>query len=123
MGDLVAGLSAGKPVDCTDGLQRRDFLHTADLGRALATLALQRAAGAVNIASGEAVAVRDIIHELERQLGCEGLAQLGAIERPADDPECIAADTARLRKEFGFRPTFDLEAGLADVVRLDVTRA
>ncbi|MGB3314327.1 MAG: NAD(P)-dependent oxidoreductase, partial [Albidovulum sp.] len=85
-GDIIKGLQAGKAVDCTDGLQRRDFLHTEDLGAALAALLKSPVEGAINIGSGSAVAVRDMIGTLARQMGREDLIRLGARSRPADDP-------------------------------------
>lgn len=113
LGDLVAGLRAGQQVDCTDGLQERDFLHTADIGRALAAILASPADGAVNIGSGRAVPVRDVIETAARLVGRPDLIRLGARPRPAGDPPRLEADATRLTTEVGFRPGFDLEAGLA----------
>ncbi len=55
---LVRSLLAGEPAPMTDGEQRRDFLHVADAGSALAALADSDLTGAVNVASGEAVALK-----------------------------------------------------------------
>jgi nucleoside-diphosphate-sugar epimerase len=46
--------------------------------------------------------------------------RLGAQARPPDDPPLIEADVTRLSSEFGFRPAFDLESGLADVIQLEL---
>lgn len=119
VGDLIMGLSAGNIVECTDGLQRRDFLHTADIGRALAILADRGANGPVNIGSGRAVPVVNVIEAVARLMGRPDLVRLGAQPRSPDDPSCIEADVRRLTSEFGFRPEFDLENGLADAVRLE----
>jgi nucleoside-diphosphate-sugar epimerase len=117
VGDLIAGLSSGNVVECTDGRQARDFLHTADIGRALALLADRKASGPVNVGSGRAVPVATVIEAVARLLGRPDLVRLGAQPRPLDDPPCIEADVRRLTMEFGFRPEFDLESGIADVVR------
>jgi nucleoside-diphosphate-sugar epimerase len=111
-GDLIRGLRAGGTVDCTDGLQRRDFLATPDLGRALADLLASPVEGAVNVASGEAVQVRQVIATLARALGGEDRVRLGARARPAGDPPLIVADVTRLRQGTGFRPAFDIDAGV-----------
>lgn len=111
-GDIIRGLSAGRQVDCTDGLQRRDFLTTFDLGRALAALLVSPLEGAVNVASGEATEVRSLILTLARALDGEGRVHLGARPRPADDPPLIAADVTRLTAGTGFRPAHDLAAGV-----------
>jgi nucleoside-diphosphate-sugar epimerase len=112
-GDLIKGLRENRVVDCTDGLQRRDFLQTEDLGRALAALLDSPVVGAVNIASGQAVAVREVIATLAAAIGRPDLVRLGVRPRPANDPAIIEADITRLRDEVGFRPLHDLASGVA----------
>ena len=118
-GDIIKGLQAGHTVDCTDGLQRRDFLHSEDVGAALAALLDSQVEGAVNIGSGRAVAVRDMIGTLARQMGREDLIRLGARPRPADDPDLIEADVTRLRDEVGFTPRYDMESGIRAVLKAE----
>lgn len=118
LGDLAAGLRAGRPVETTDGLQERDFLHTADLGRGLALLAGSDLQGAVNLGSGRGVAVRDLILGAARALGREDLVRLGARPRPPGDPARIVADVTRARRELGFTPRIGLAEGLADALAL-----
>jgi nucleoside-diphosphate-sugar epimerase len=115
LGDLVAGLRAGRTVDCTDGLQERDFLHASDVGAALAHVVSSDVAGPINLGSGRAVPVRDMIAAASRLLGKPELIRLGARIRPANDPPRIEADVARLAG-LGFAPHFTLETGLADAV-------
>ncbi len=111
-GDLIKGLGAGRPVDCTDGLQRRDFLMTEDLGRALAELLASPVEGAVNLASGQALPVGDVIVAIAGAMGRADLVRMGARPRPASDPALIVADVTRLTREVGFRPAHDLAAGV-----------
>ena len=118
-GDIIKGLQAGHTVDCTDGLQRRDFLHSEDVGGALAALLDSQVEGAVNIGSGRAVAVRDMIGTLARQMGREDLIRLGARPRPTDDPDRIEADATRLRDEVGFTPRYDMESGIRAVLKAE----
>ncbi|MCY1125275.1 NAD(P)-dependent oxidoreductase [Frigidibacter sp. RF13] len=118
-GDLIAGLRARRAVDCTDGLQRRDFLMTGDLGRALAALLASPVEGPVNVASGEAPEVREVIMAFAGAVGAADLVRLGARPRPADDPPLIRADIARLRGEVGFAPAHDLASGVAATLRAE----
>jgi nucleoside-diphosphate-sugar epimerase len=113
VGDLVRGLRAGRAVDCTDGLQRRDFLYSGDLGDALAGLLASDATGPVNVASGRAIPVADLIAEIARQVGRPDLIRFGARPRPADDPAELCADVTLLTRATGFRPAHDLAAGVA----------
>lgn len=116
-GDLIRGLSAGRAVDCTDGLQRRDFLHTEDVGRALAMLLQGRVEGPVNIGSGTAVPVREMILTIARQMGREDLVRLGARPRPPEDPALIEAGVERLSNDVGFRPRYDTMTGIRAVLQ------
>lgn len=113
--DLITGLRAGHPVACTDGLQVRDYLHASDIARAIEMVAASNLTGAVNIASGEGVAVRDLIAEAARQLGRPDLPQFGAIKRAPHDPPEIYGEASRLRG-LGFQPRFDLKSGIADTM-------
>lgn len=115
-GDLVNGLKADEPVDCTDGEQRRDFLHTADIAAALTALLSSNVQGPINVASGTAISVRDLIMEAANQLGRPDLIRLGAIQRPATDPPLLAADTTRLNEEVGFKPRYTLQTGVGQVL-------
>ncbi|HEY2955093.1 MAG TPA: NAD-dependent epimerase/dehydratase [Candidatus Eisenbacteria bacterium] len=113
----VAGaLLAGRPAECTSGTQRRDFLHSADAGAAFAALLDSGVEGAVNVASGESVAVSDVVARIAEFAGNPGLVRLGARPTPEGEPAEIGARIERLRDEAGFRPRLSLEQGLAETV-------
>ena len=114
LGDVIAGLRAGRPVPCTDGLQERDFMATPEIGRALAHMLDCGAEGPVNVASGDCIPVRDLIGAVADHMGGADLVQLGARTRPPDDPPRIAADVTCLRA-LGFIPRHSLE-GVADAI-------
>ena len=116
LGDLIHGLRIGETVACTDGLQRRDFLHTDDIAAALVHLLSQGAEGPFNVASGSAIQVRELIETTAELAGRPDLIELGARARPADDPPILRANVERLAA-IGFRPQIELEDGLADCLR------
>lgn len=120
--DLVAELSAGQPIACTDGRQERDFLHSADVGAALALVAMSGIDGAVNIGSGEAVPVKRLISEVAGLVGNASLIEMGARPRAPGDPPRLVAEVSRLAA-LGFRPRFDLSAGLRDAVHAQLSQA
>ena len=113
LGDLIQGLSAGEHVPCTDGLQERDFLHTDDIARAMVTLLSANVKGPINVASGQATRVREMIELTADLMGRRDLIDLGARPRPSDDPPRLVARIDRLEK-LGFKPSFDLRSGLLD---------
>jgi len=113
--DLIDGLSHGEAVACTDGIQKRDYLHASDVGNALRLITDSDITGPVNVASGLSIPVAELIREVAEQLGCPELPKLGAIERPDSDPSDITADISRL-KRLGFRPQHTLTSGVAETL-------
>jgi nucleoside-diphosphate-sugar epimerase len=119
---VIRALLAGRKARCTDGLQVRDFLHVQDVADAFVALLDSDVTGPVNIASGRAVEVRTVVRTIARQLGRPELVELGAVPSRPGEPAAIVADTRRLEREVGFRPTLGLEEGLARTIaacRLD----
>jgi nucleoside-diphosphate-sugar epimerase len=106
------GLLAGEPVPTTRGNQIRDFMHVEDVGRAFAALADGGLTGAVNVASGEPVTVREVVGELADAAGRPDLLRPGALPERKGDPPRLVADVSRLREEAGFTPRIGLADGL-----------
>jgi len=109
---VIRSLLSGEPAECTHGEQVRDFLHVADAGSALAALVNSGVEGPVNLASGKAVPLSELLHVLGKQLGRGDLIRLGARPAPPNDPLVLAANTRRLNEEVGWEPAMDLETGL-----------
>jgi nucleoside-diphosphate-sugar epimerase len=114
--DVMAGLLAGRPVDCTEGLQERDFIHVEDVARAFVDILASDFCGSVNIASGDCRPVASVIEEIGRQIGRPELIRLGTIALPANEPRRLAANTWRLRNLIGFKSEFDLTKGVAETL-------
>lgn len=114
--DVARGLVAGRPVPCTAGSQRRDFLHVADVASAMVALLDSAVEGSVNIGSGEAVPVSTVVARIAAVVGRPDLLRPGELPTRPDDPSLIVADVSRLRDEVGWTPRFSLEEGIADVV-------
>jgi len=105
---VVQGLLAGRAVPCTEGLQRRDFMYIDDVAGALVALADSEVTGPVNIGSGQAIAVRDLVLEFAAALGRRDLIEFGA--RPSNPavPPLVVADVTRLAQEVGYQPRVSL---------------
>jgi len=113
---LVLAMLRGEPAPMTLGTQRRDFLHAADAGAAFAAFAGSDVTGAVNIASGEPLQLRDLAERIARRIGREELLQLGARPMPEGEPRALIADVRRLRHEVGWSPEITLDDGLDGVI-------
>ncbi|MEA2191050.1 MAG: dTDP-L-rhamnose 4-epimerase [Solirubrobacteraceae bacterium] len=113
---VARALAAGERARTSAGTQRRDFLHVDDVAGAFAAILDSDVGGAVNVASGEAVAVRRVAELLAESAGRPDLLDVGALaERPGDPPQ-IVADVTRLREEVGFTPRLELADGLGETV-------
>jgi nucleoside-diphosphate-sugar epimerase len=113
---VARALLSGEVAECSDGTQRRDFLHTDDLADALVTLLRSDLTGPVNVGSGDAVAVRAVVEAVARACGRPDLVRFGARPTTPGDPPLLVADVSRLRDELGWRPRLRLEEGLSEAV-------
>jgi nucleoside-diphosphate-sugar epimerase len=113
--DSLAKLLRGEEAPFTSGEQVRDFMHVADMARAIAHVAKSDAVGAVNVGSGVPVMVRDVVRAMGQATGRSDLLRIGAVPQRVGDPPFLCADVTKLR-DLGFTSHFGLESGLADTV-------
>jgi nucleoside-diphosphate-sugar epimerase len=113
--DVVSALLDGRPFECSEGLQRRDFMHVDDVGRAFSELLLSEVEGPVNIATGTSASIREVVKLIAEVADLPSAVRFGA-PRPSE-PDFLIAATDRLTKELRFSPRFGLREGLADAVR------
>lgn len=114
--DVTIALLRGESARCTNGLQERDYLHTEDIGRAFADILESDFNGEINIASGEAIPIRDIVSMIGKILGREELIECGALPERSGEPKRLIADTRRLSECIGFAPRFTLDEGIVSTV-------
>lgn len=109
---VIRSLLRGQPALCSSGEQVRDFLYVSDVASAFVALLDSKVQGPVNIASGEAMTIRNVVAETAMKLGCPELLRLGARAPSTQEPPILLADVRRLKEEVGWRPGFDLNRGL-----------
>lgn len=90
------------------GSAQRDFLYSADAARALRLIG-ERYSGPINVASGETLTVRRLVEALVQIAGFSGTVLWDAAM--PDGQRLRQYDTGKLRT-IGFRPKYDLWAGL-----------
>lgn len=113
---VIRALLAGQEARTTAGTQVRDFMDCRDQGAAFAALLGSGAEGAVNIASGRACTVAELVQAAAEATGRPDLLRIGALPMRQGEPERLVADITRLREEAGFQPAFPLKSTLADCV-------
>lgn len=108
---VISSLLKRQPARCTHGLQVRDWMYVEDVAAAFVALLNSDVQGPVNVASGKAIRLSELIDQIAVKLAGRELVQLGALPTP-DEPAQIVADVQRLSQEIKWRPQFDLDAGL-----------
>ena len=92
------------------------FLHVKDAARALVEVALSDVTGAVNIASGVPVRLRDLVLAIADSVDARYRVRLGALEYRPNDPMFVCADVTKLRQATSFTPEYELADGIASTV-------
>jgi nucleoside-diphosphate-sugar epimerase len=102
-----------RPIDVYgDGEQTRDFTFVADAVRATVAASTRGAPGRVyNIGGGSRVSVNQVIEMIARVTGQRPAVNADPAQK--GDMRHTYADTLQARADLGFRPTVDLEQGLA----------
>jgi dTDP-L-rhamnose 4-epimerase len=106
------------PTVYEDGRQRRDFIHVHDIATAVTTAATalphQPSFTAYNVGSGTVHTIGDVATELSRAY--DGPAPVVSGHYRLGDVRHVTASSDRLRNDLGWKPTYDLTTGLADLL-------
>lgn len=96
-----------------------DYVYADDVAEGLLRLArAETAAGVVNLGSGTARSIAEVLETIERSVG-----RLQLREVPAPGPlESSRADLGRLREWTSWRPTTSLEAGITQIAQYERRR-
>ena len=113
---VILSLLKNQTAACTHGRQIRDYLHSRDVASGLIRLLESGFVGDCNIASGQAVTLKEIAETIAGRIGRDGLLRLGAKQAPAGEPPAILADVTRLKEQVGWQPAIGLAEGLEDTI-------
>lgn len=113
---LISRLLAGEAAETGPAELRRDYVHVADVARALARLATTGLTGPLNLGSGRAPTIGEIATRLGRLTGRPDLLRVGARPGRPGEAETIVADAGRLREELECPPRVSLDEGLRQAV-------
>jgi nucleoside-diphosphate-sugar epimerase len=83
---------------------------------AIYAVATSQLTGAVNIASGIPITVREIALKIGEALGRVNLLKFGALPYGASEPLYLLADNTKLREGTGWKPRYRLEEGLLQTI-------
>lgn len=117
---LLKHLKERRPVDLSDGQQKRDFVHVDDVCNGLIRLASPIVEGqlVINLGSGIAVRVGDVCRWIAQSMNiAPELLRFGTRERSPGDADLLVADTSLLQKTLQWAPPQRFKPGM-DIYKL-----
>ena len=94
------------------GGRTQDFLHVDDVAAAIALAARHRPEGRFLLASGEAIAMRDLARLVVEVTGSRSSVEPAGLPDP-EEGRTVTYRIDRLCRELGFRPAISLASGIA----------
>lgn len=113
---VICSILKEEPARCSHGNQIRDFLCVQDVAEAFVALLESEVTGTVNIASGQPIAIKEVVTKIAAIIGSPDLIKLGAIPPAPNDQPLLVADVGRLSNEVGWCPKFNLDKGLEQTI-------
>ena len=113
---VIRAVLKGEPARCSHGRQIRDYMHVQDVADGLVSVLDSPLEGAVNVSSGQATTLREIVLTIGRLCGRPDLIELGAIPARSNDSPLVVGENLRLGGEVGWNQRFDLEGGLRQTI-------
>jgi nucleoside-diphosphate-sugar epimerase len=109
---------AGRDLRMTRGLQQRDLVYIDDVVRAFQAASRARApyGEVLNICTGRAAPVRDIVRSIYAMTSSPGRPRPGALTYPAHEVSRLCGDPSAARRRLGWSAGVSLEEGLQRTV-------
>jgi len=113
---VIRALLSREVATCGNGSLIRDYSHAEDIASAFVTLLESRLEGALNIGSGDAVTLRDVVEKIAGKLNGRELIKFREPQSYSNsEPEVLLPDIKRLIST-GWKKKFDLDRGLDDTI-------
>jgi nucleoside-diphosphate-sugar epimerase len=113
---IILSLLSGETAHCSHGKQIRDFMYVEDVARAFVKLLDSDVIGAVNIATGVPIKIKDIAEQIAETIGKPELLKLGTILPPPNDVTLLVGNADRLHHELNWQPQWSIERGLQQTI-------
>ncbi len=112
--ELIIDCLRGKPIRTTKGEQTREFNYVGDIVDGLVKAAEYpgRIDGVLNLATGEEVAIRDLVGKIAQLTQTRSTIEIGALPYRPTEIWRMYADSSRARQILGWRPRVSLDEGL-----------
>ena len=112
--ELIINCLRGEPVRTTKGEQTREFNYVSNVVDGLVRAGSHEGEieGPVNIAAGEEVSIRDLVHKIAELTGTRAKIETGALPYRPTEIWRMYADSSRARQALGWEPKVGLDEGL-----------
>ncbi len=114
---LIGEMKLNKVLNVTKSEQYLDYLYVDDISNLFVKLASSKGVGIVNLGSGKAVQLKEIIEKIKFILKSKSVVNYGAVEYKKDQGMFNEADITKLTKLTGWRPKINLDKGLRDMIK------
>jgi len=110
---IIKGCLSDNPFPTSAGEQLRDFCYVDDIAKGILTsLTNQQVDGEIiNLASGNPVAIRNVIELIQKSLG-RGVPDFGKVPYRVGENMALYADISKAKKILGWEPKVILEEGI-----------
>jgi CDP-paratose synthetase len=113
---LTNKMMKSEEIDLTDCSQKRDFIHIDDVIDAIELILIKskqfKQVDVIDIGSGEAGKLKDIVEEIKKITGSTSKLNFGAVAKRLGEPQELIADISRL-KAMGWNPKISLNEGIS----------
>lgn len=113
---VIDSILEGNPVICKAGSKLTDYMFVEDVAGAFVALLESDFQGALNIASGTPVYLRDIVEKIAAELGDVNNINYEEPSFSEDNPAMLIADNHYLKDIVGWEPCYDIDAGLKKTI-------
>ena len=113
---VIRSLLRGEVATCGNGSLVRDYSHAEDVAAAFVAVLESSIEGPVNIGSGEAVSLHDLVEKIAQKLDrLERIKYRPPTLTSSNEPVLLLPDVSRLIST-GWKRKYDLDAGLNDTI-------
>ncbi len=114
---IIQGCLSNTRFPVSAGEQLRDFCYVDDISKGiLAALIAENVSGEViNLASGNPVAIREVVEQVHQCVG-KGKPDFGSIPYRIGENMSLYADISKARRLLGWKPSISLELGIEKTV-------
>lgn len=112
---VIHNLREEKEVTITAGELKRDYMFAGDIAGGFVAFLNSDAQGCVNICTGEAPKIKEIVDYIAEKLDKKHLVKY--VDDCANQPKLIMGDNTRLSSEVKYKPSHTLASGLEKMLK------